>query len=161
MEISDLPIKDLQKLHWRPLKTLKIYLAGPCKNVEDEGRGWREKVAEKLASIADWSEDPPIHIEVFDPTKYFSYSEKKHKTDHQVMSYYYHNIKDSDLVLVNLNDTESSCGTCMELQYAADHDIPIVGFGSDNMYAWALCHLEVQFPNATEALDYIRDYYIK
>lgn len=152
MEDEDLKISCKYK------SLLKVYFAGPCKNVENEGREWREKVTLRLQQNAEWT---GTSVKVFNPLDYFSYTDKTGKTDHQVMSYYMHNIKNSDVVLVNLDNTEVSGGTCMEVQYAADHDIPIIGFGTENIYPWILCHLEVQFANATEALDYIRDYYMR
>lgn len=97
---------------------------------------------------------------IVNPLQYFSYKEKKHKHDKQVMSYYFDRIRHSDIVLANLNNSEDSCGTCMELQYAFDHGISIIGFGTENVYNWTVPLTQVQFQNSTEAIDYIRDYYM-
>ena len=138
-------------------KPITIYLAGGCKNEPDEGKGWRREATEKIRTTAGWEEK---RVEVIDPTEYFSYSGKRHKHDKQVMDYYYWRIRNSDVVLVNLNRSEDSCGTCMELQYASDKEIPIVGFGTEGVYNWTIPLAQVQFSTLTEAIDYLRDYYI-
>lgn len=139
-------------------KPLTIFLSGAVKNQEDEGKGWRKSAIEKIKTTADWADQI---VEIVDPTDYFSYSEKRHMHDKQVMDYYFWRIENSDIVLVNLNDSEGSCGTCMELAHAADHRIPIIGFGESKVYNWTIPLLQAHFPNITEAIDYLRDFYFR
>ena len=111
----------------------QIYLAGGCLNEDDEGRGWREKATEIFKQAADSS---PYQVRVFNPIDFFSYSEAKHQSDKQVKWYYMDQIKNSRVVLVNLNNSNKSIGTGQELQYAYDNGIPIIGFGETEVYPW-------------------------
>lgn len=139
-------------------KPLTIYLAGPCKNLEDEGRGYREEITKMLATVAEWLGKP---IKIINPTKYFSYKEKRHKTSKQVKEFYLHKILNADLVLVNCNDTDCSPGTAQETQFAVDHHIPVIGYGNKNRYPWITeVDCQVVFDSMHEVVDYVRDYYL-
>lgn len=138
------------------MDTIKIYLAGGCKNEEDEGMGWRQKAVQMFKTATEDKED---NVRVINPVDYFSYSEQKHQSDSQVKSYYMDQIRHSRVVLVNLNRSDVSCGTCMECQFAKDNNIPIIGFGTDNIYPWLLVDCQVVFTSMLQAIDYIVDYY--
>lgn len=140
------------------IDTLNIYLAGACRHVLDEGKEWREQIIERLVKIAEWS---GVKIKVINPVEKFSYSSNKHKTQKQVKDYFLNKISKCDLVIVNCNDTADSCGTCMEVQFAVDHNIPCIGFGNKNMYEWVTeVDCQVVFDTMSEAVDYVRDYYM-
>ena len=132
-----------------------IYLAGPVKYEEDGGTGWRQDVY-KYSKNRDWTS-----YKVFDPTEWFAYSDENiyHLSDRQVREYYFHAIKNSELVLVNLSGTDRSIGTGMEVQYAVDHDIPVIGFGDTDVYPWIADSCTVRFNTLKEALYYIEIYY--
>lgn len=137
---------------------LKIYLAGRCKGLDDEGRAWREDIVKQLEAVADWNGKT---VNVFDPTKYFSYSEKKHKTQKQIYEFYMHKLSKCDLVIVNANGSEFSIGTAMECQAARDHKIPVIAFGNQDTYPWITeVVAQVTFESMHEAVDFIRDYYM-
>lgn len=138
------------------METIKIYLAGGCKNEEDEGIGWRQKAVQMFKTATEDKED---NVRVINPVDYFSYSEQKHQSDSQVKNYYMDQIRHSRIVLVNLTRSDVSCGTCMECQFAKDNNIPIVGFGTDNIYPWLLVDCQVVFTSMLQAIDYIVDYY--
>lgn len=136
----------------------KIYLAGACYNEPDEGRAWREKATEILKQVESWVDK---NVVVINPTQYFSYSENKHKTHKQVKNFYMNKIRNCDLVLCNLNNSAASVGTGQEVQFAVDHHIPVIGFGTENVYPWIEeVDCDVVFSNMVEAIDYIRDYYL-
>lgn len=138
---------------------IQIYLAGACKGLEDEGREWRLRATKMLEQAAEWQD---VKIKVINPLEYFSYAEHKHKTHKQVKSYYLNQISKCDVVLCSLIDSDGSVGTGQEIQFACDHNIPVVGYGRDRVYPWlAEVDCEVVFDTLTEACDYIRDYYLK
>lgn len=140
------------------IETLTIYLAGKCKGLLDEGKTWREEISKKLETIAEW-DSKKVHI--INPVNYFSYNENKHKTNKQVKDYFMSRISKCDLVIVNLNESDSSVGTAQEIQYAVDHNIPVVGFGINNVYSWiSEVDCQVAFATMTETIDYVRDYYL-
>ncbi len=134
------------------MQNFKIYLAGPCKHEIDEGMGWRE------ALKRDW-DDEALGIELINPLTYFRYSKMWHQNDKQVKQYYLSRIKKVDVVLVNLNNSASSCGTCQEVQYAIDHEIPVIGFGNQNVYSWLYVDCQCVFDTAEDAMAYIVTYY--
>lgn len=137
---------------------LNIYLAGACKHLADEGAGWRNEAVKKINTIAEWDGKS---VNVINPIKYFSYNANKHKTHRQVKDFYMYKIRTSDVVLVNLNDSDMSVGTGQELQAAVMYGIPIVGFGTENIYPWLEVDCQVVFDSLTVAIDYIRDYYME
>jgi nucleoside 2-deoxyribosyltransferase len=142
-----------------PLNNIKIYLAGACHCESDEGKAWRDKAKSILKTAAEWAN---ASVETINPLDYFSYSENKHKSNKQVKNFYMSKIKTCDLVLVNLKNSALSCGTCMEVQFAVDHEIPVIGFDNENAYPWVSeVDCDVIFNNLLEAVDYIRDYYMK
>ena len=132
----------------------KIYLAGACKCFPDGGKEWR-KIAEK--ELKSYGIRP---VTVFNPTKYFDYETHKHKTQRQIKSYYMSQLVTSDLVLVNLNSSDKSIGTAQEIQFAGDHNIPIVGFGVMDIYPWIYEDCQVVFDGLKEACEYIEGYYL-
>lgn len=140
------------------IETLKIYLAGACKNEADEGKEWRDQITERLEKVAEWSNK---NLKVINPTKYFSYSEHKHKSQKQLKEFYLNKISKCDLVIVNLNNSDTSIGTAQEIQYAVDIHIPIIGYGTQNIYPWiSEVDCQVTFDTMIETVDYIRDYYM-
>ena len=140
------------------ISDLTVYLAGKCRGLEDEGTSWRNEIAVKLQTVAEWTNSD---IRVIDPTKYFSYNENKHKSNKQVKEFFLDKISQCDLVIVNLDDSDSSVGTAQECQFAVDNKIPIVGFGTKNMYEWiAEVDCQVVFDSMHEVVDYVRDYYL-
>ena len=131
-----------------------IFLSGPVKYEDDGGHGWRDKVY-RYACNCDW------YLRVFDPTAMFDYdwSDEFQKTDRQIREYYFQAIKGSTVVLINLEGTDRSIGSGMEVQYAVDHDIPVIGFGKENIYPWIKDSCTVVFDDLDTALDYITSYY--
>lgn len=140
------------------MSNLRVYLAGRCKGLEDGGQTWREDITKQLTAVAEWQDKK---VDIFDPTKYFSYAEVKHKTQKQVKDYYMWQLSRCDVVLLNANDTNFSIGTAQEVQYAIDHHIPVVAWGTQEMYPWIVeVDAQVVFDSMHEAVDYIRDYYL-
>ena len=136
---------------------MQIYLAGPSFFLEDEGREWRNKATQILHQT---TENRDVKVRVMNPIDFFSYSEARHQSDTQVKRYYMDQIAHSRLVLVNLDQTRTSPGTAQELQYASDHDIPIVGFGGEEVYPWLKADCQCVFPSMLQAIDYIVEYYM-
>lgn len=134
------------------MSKISIYLAGASKHEADEGMGWREDVKNTWSN--KWA-----NIHIINPLSYFRYSENWHQSDKQVKQYYLSRIKKCDIVLVNLNNSNTSCGTCQEIQYAVDCGIPVIGFGNEEVYNWLLVDCQCVFDNVDEAMDYIVSYY--
>ena len=136
-----------------------IYLAGACRGLEDLGTHWRLQAQELFDDFLDIF--PEFKIRIYDPTEYFSRDGGDAISNKQIKNFYLHHaIKKSDLVLVNLNDTQYSVGTGQELQYAVDNNIPVIGFGKENVYEWLPEDCDVVFNTLKEAVDYIVDFYL-
>lgn len=132
------------------MNKINIYLAGASKHEPDEGMGWRRKL------VDEWED---LGINFINPLNFFRYSETWHQSSKQVKYYYLSRLKKADTVLVNLNNSDSSCGTCQEIQYAVDHDIPVIGFGRQNVYNWLEVDCQCIFDTMDEAMEYIYNYY--
>lgn len=140
------------------MKELNIYLAGACKGLADEGVTWRNDTFEKFNLAQQYLD--LVTYKIYDPTDYFPRDGSKSLTAKQTKNFYMkYLIANSDLILVNLNNTENSVGTGQELQYAVDKEIPIVGFGKENVYEWLPGDCDVVFDTLEEAVDYIINYY--
>lgn len=138
------------------MKELKIYLAGACKGLEDLGATWRGEALKNFLAAQKYLDH--IKYKIYDPTEYFSRDRAVDAT--QVKRFYTkYLIANSDLILVNLNDTENSVGTGQELQYAVDKEIPVIGFGKKNVYEWLPSDCDVVFETMDEAIDYIINFY--
>ena len=141
------------------MEKFQIYLAGGVTNELDKGKGWREKAA---VIFNEHFESEDYKIVVIDPTKYFTYSDRKdEESDKQIKRFYYDMIQKSQLLLVNLDRSKLSPGTAMEVQFARDKGIEIIGFGKEDVYPWILEECQVVFPSMLSAIDYIKEYYIE
>ncbi len=134
---------------------LKIYLSGAIKNMAAEFQDWREYC---LNSI--FSGFYP-NLSIIDPNKFFNYTSKQPKTDKQCMNLFMYLLKKSDVLLVNLDNSDCSIGTGMEVQYALCNDIPIIAFGKkpETWYKWIEISAAVIFDNLDDALEYISSSY--
>lgn len=132
---------------------MKVYLTGASRYLKDEGEGWR-KECEQLVEQLDWD------INVINPNTFFNYSTMKADTEKQCMTCLLHHVKQSDVLLCNLDYTNMSPGTLMELGVAYTLGIPIIGFGKGaDVYGWAEEVCDCVFESAGDALSYIYCYY--
>ena len=134
--------------------TFTIYTSGATKNVSSEfSKQWRKDVAE-------YYKNSDYKVNVFIPDNYFMYGTNEPKTTKQCRAHFLYKVKTSDIVIVNLSETLNSVGTGMEVQKAIDNDIPVIGFGTKNVYPWLEDSCDVIFDTIQEALEYITEYYI-
>ena len=131
-----------------------VFLSGPILNAEDGGKSWRRQVY-KYAYDHEWN------LKIFDPDEFFDYDwdNQYQKSDRQIREYYFQGIKKAEVVLVNLNGTKSSIGTGCEVTYANCHDVPVVGWGNQDVYPWVRDMCTVVFDTLEEALGYLSVYY--
>ncbi len=140
------------------MKNFIIFLSGKCKGLsKEEQNKWRYYIREQL----EQNNDSKCKVTVINPNEYFNYFENLHKTNKQIKRYFISMIDKSDLIIVNLNNSDSSVGTGQELQHAVDKNIPIIGFGTENIYEWESENdCDVVFETIEECVKYVRDYYI-
>jgi nucleoside 2-deoxyribosyltransferase len=102
-------------------------------------------------------------INFIDPISYFNYTNKKPKTDKQCLELFIWQIDKCDILLLNLDHSNKSCGSCMEVEHAHCNNIPIIAFGEkpETWYNWAATRSTAILESLDLAIDYIYDNYVK
>jgi len=131
-----------------------LYLAGKCTGLSiKEMTQWRNEFDFKLSNRTD-----KFHI--VSPTDFYSFEEKKHKTEREIMEYDLFIVKHSTLIVVNL-DYPNSLGTAIELYEANKHcGIPVIGFGTVVNHPWIEECVNVKFDTMDEVIDYVMEFYV-
>lgn len=133
------------------MNKLNVYLSGAIKEVDSMFQTWRDE-----SLIIEESGFYP-NINFIDPNSYFNYTDKLPKTDKQCIDLFMWLVDKSDILLVNLDYSEKSCGSMAEIEHAYCYGKPIVGFGSkpDTWYSWAKERVSVFFDTLEDAVEYI------
>ena len=136
------------------MKNNTIYLAGKMSGLSiEEMAQWRNDFKFKLKCNTD-----KFHI--VSPTDYYSFEVKKHKTEREVMDYDLWIVRNSSLIVVNL-DYPNSLGTAIELYEANKHcGIPVIGFGTIENHPWIEECVTVKFDTMDEVIEYIMEFYM-
>lgn len=134
------------------MRKLKVYLSGSTKHENDNFQAWRKKCM---------SYNNYYDVCCVDPISYFNYKSKLPQTDQQCLDLFMWQLNHCDVLLVNLDNTSISCGSCMEIEHAFCKGIPIIGFGKNEhtWYNWAETRASVIFDNLEDAMEYIISYY--
>lgn len=134
---------------------INVYLSGAIKNMDAEFQDWREHCSDFILSGFY------PHLNIIDPNKFFNYTDKQSKTDKQCMDLFMYLLKKSDVLLVNLDNSNCSVGTGMEVEYALCNNIPIIAFGNkpETWYKWVEISAAVILEDVEEALEYINNSY--
>ena len=143
----------------------KIYLAGAMscyykENNVEKAEKWRER-AEIYFNTNDGN------FKCINPMRYFSIDDNYHTSDYEPMRFDLRKVKESRVVLVNLEDLYRSLGTSDEIMYAWLNDIPVVGCLEDErlmntVHSWKICQIdriEVGKGAQERAMEYIKNYY--
>jgi hypothetical protein len=137
-----------------------IYLAGKMSGLSvEEMCRWRNEFKLKFKNHC---KQEGIHnpFNIVSPTDFYSFEEKKHKTEKEVMDYDLWLIKNSTLIVVNL-DYPNSLGTAIELYEGNKHcGIPVIGFGTTENHPWIEECVTVKFNTMNEVINYIFEFYI-
>ena len=133
------------------MKKLNVYLSGCVKLIDEEFQGWRDTCLNQPYAVLNF----------IDPNRYFNYTNKLPKTNKQCQDLFMWQIEHSDILLVNLDHSNLSVGTGMEIEHAYCRNIPIIGFGKDEStwYGWAESRCSVVFDDLEDAICYIYDSY--
>lgn len=148
----------------------RVYLAGAmgCYGEDvSKAKGWRDQAKK-------WFKETTDNFKCISPTDYYVYGKPFHKTEREVMNFDLRNVRNSDVVLVNLEDLDKSTGTSDEILLAHLCDIPVVGFlipktkvyNSDEevkkIHPWKfeqIDRIECGYDSMVKAMQYIKDYY--
>ena len=123
----------------------------------EEQSKWRQQVKDAIKFNYECEKKPIF----FDPVKYFNFTEKRHKTEREVMEFDLNAVRNSDLIIVNFNDPKS-LGTCAELAIAYEMKIPIVGINKDGLelHPWLECFCNRMCYSLKEAVEYVWEFYL-
>lgn len=141
------------------METVRIYLSGGMSslNLEEQSK-WRKQIINAI-KFGDYDyEKTPVF---FNPVDYYNLMDKCHKNEREVMEFDLNGLRNSDLVIVNFNDTKS-LGTCAELAIAYEKKIPIVGINKDNkeLHPWLVEFTTRMCENLREAVDYTVEFFL-
>ena len=144
----------------------KCYLAGAMscyykENCYEKATKWRKKAEEYFINNTD-------NFKCINPCDYFSIGDNYHTNNFEPMRFDLRKVKESRVVLVNLEDLYRSLGTSDEIMYAWLNDIPVVGFLEDEnlidtVHDWKICQIDrIETGNGAQekAMEYIKNYYI-
>ena len=137
----------------------RIYTCGKMKGLTyEEAMSWREKVELEIRFLTDKA--MCIH-----PPRYYSYQEQNQKTEREIFEYELSQVKNCDVLIVNLADIEQSVGSCFEIATAVaannmgGHHTYIIGIGSPaGHHPWILESCMRIEPDEHSAAEYIAGY---
>lgn len=141
------------------METCRIYLSGGMSGLtEEEQTVWRKKIRDAVM-FEDYKYEKRPYF--FDPTQHYSIFENEHKSEREAMEYDLYKLRNSDLVVVNFN-ASNSIGTTMELALAKEHRIPVIGINTDGkeLHPWLIECCTRMCDSLREAVDYLIDYYL-
>lgn len=128
------------------------YLAGSCRNVSIEERNkWREYLVETLKNNAN-------NIIAFSPNEHFAYEKCGTENEKTVMDYFLYRLKNSGIMVLNLNNSDKSVGTGIEFGYALAKEKLIIGFGTENIYEYMREKCSAVFNDVDETADFLLEH---
>lgn len=141
------------------MENVKIYLSGGMSGLsEEEQVKWRRQIRDAIMFGGYEFHKSPIF---FDPTDYYSIFENYHKNNKEVFEYDLYNLRNSNVIIVNFNDTKS-IGTAMELVLAKEYKIPVIGINKDGcvLHPWLIECTTRMCDTLKDAVEYIVDYFL-
>jgi len=140
--------------------SIKIYTAGKMSGLSyTEQTAWRIDFEEALLSKAS------CKVTIVNPPMYYNYLSQNHNSEAEVKEWDLNQVRDSDIVVVNLQGIESSIGTHFELgfinainSFGGKH-IYVVGIGNPKkLHPWIDLSMFRCEPDVESAADYIANY---
>lgn len=97
----------------------------------------------------------------FNPISYHNFTERKHKSEREIMEFDLYNLRNSDLVIVNFNNIKS-IGTAMELMLAKEMRIPVIGWNSsgEDLHPWLFECVTRLCDNLRETVEHVVEFYL-
>ena len=145
------------------MKTYKIYTAGKMSGLSySEQINWRLQLENAVRNRTD------RHVIFTHPPHYYRYGEGLHQTEREAMTWDLNQIRDSDIVVVRLDDIGDSVGTHMELGFIeainqmGNHHIYVIGVGQPNIeHPWLNEALFRREKTMQDAAEYISTYLLQ
>ena len=145
------------------MRELVIYECGAMSNCKsfEEMNTWRVCLKTAIKQIA---ENVGANVRVINPCDYYRLDIIKHQSEMEVFNYDLSRVKESNLVIVNLEGLNTSIGSIIECYEAWKNNIPVLAFGSkqdyENLHPWVQCCITRRDKNYRECINYISDFYM-
>lgn len=144
------------------MREFKIYLAGKMSGLSfEKSNEWRRKLKSLIFGRAFYSQIHPI---VVNPNDFYNFKATTHKSEREVMQYDLNHVRNSDIIVVNLDGINTSIGTAMELYAAAQLNIPVLAWGTseewENTHPWLKECISRVESDTDDLCDYIFEYYL-
>ena len=141
------------------METCKIYLSGSMMDSSwEEQTKWRRQFQDAI-KFGDYDYEKSVTF--FDPTRYYNFKEKQQKSEREVMEFDLYNLRNSNLVVVNLNNSKS-LGTMSELILAHELHIPVIAWNPNNelLHPWMESCVTRMCDSLREAVEYTVEFFL-
>lgn len=141
------------------MDAFKIYLSGSMTDTSwEEQTKWRRQFQDAI-KFGDYDYEKKVVF--FDPTAYYNFEEKRHKSEKEIMEFDLYNLRNSNLVVVNLNNSKS-LGTMSELILAKEYHIPVIGWNpsGESLHPWLIECITRMCEDIREAVEHTVEFYL-
>lgn len=144
------------------MKEITIYLAGKMSGLShNQMNTWRLETENLLRNYSSVTNST---VNIINPVSYYNFEEKRYKSEREVMQFDINKVRGSDIIIVNMEGLNSSIGTCIECYEAYKREIPVLAFGSQELFnevhSWVQCCITRKDDNYIETCKYIKDFYM-
>ncbi len=142
---------------------LTIYLAGRMSGLsKDDYNGWRKELTDILIDAAHMI---CANVQIINPADYFDFNDMDRHLEKEVMQFDLNMVRQSDIVIVNVDSVSKSIGTAIEVYEANRLNIPVLAYTecnevSDVIHPWIENCLSTVQMNKNELTEYIKNFYM-
>lgn len=147
------------------MRELTIYLAGAMSNLTyEQMNSWRVRLKKNILQEVLLYD---VKARIINPVSYYNFEYPVYKTEKEVMQFDLNLVRNSDIVIVNLDGLNTSIGTCIELYEAMKNNIPVLAFGDietydetyENLHPWIKECISRVDSSEKELIEYLKDFY--
>lgn len=139
---------------------IKIYTAGKMSGIPfDDQMKWRKEFEGCLRNHTDKA------LTFIHPPLYYNYDHLNHKTEAEIKEWELNQLRECDIVIVNLKDVNTTVGTHFELGFInalnilGNKHVYVIGIGNENnIHPWIELSMFREEPNIESACEYITEY---
>lgn len=139
------------------MENVKVYLSGSMSGISwEEQTEWRRQVMDIINDSYHKK-----NVSFFDPTRFYNFKEKQQRSEREVMEFDLYNLRNSDLVIVNINN-QWSLGTMSELILAKEYRIPVIGWNScgEELHPWLSECFTRMCDDISDTIEHVIDFYL-
>ena len=139
-------------------KYYKTYLAGKMSGLTfEEMNTWRIG-CKCMLSMAALNKE--YNICIINPVDFYNFKKVEYQSEDEVMDYDLMHVNDSDFLIVNLDQINTSTGTQIEVYDAWKSNKPIFAFGEcENLHPWINRCLTRKEKDYKDIIDYLENFY--